>query len=86
MSARSEILVSRIILSAAVAAGAAAGLALLWSAHKARAERGAASKAAGMRDAATCDTDGVPPLFHLAGNEAVVYLRGYMDGQRGKAA
>ncbi|MBB4747726.1 hypothetical protein BJ964_001887 [Actinoplanes lobatus] len=39
-----------------------------------------------MRDAATCDTDGVPPLFHLAGNEAVVYLRGYMDGQRGKAA
>ena len=86
VSRRTSHLVSRTLLRAGVAAGVV-GLALLWSRRRVSTGGPAASRdVRPVADQATGGKPSVPQLYQLAGDEAVVYLRGYMDGRRDEAA
>lgn len=83
MSGRNSRLVSRTL----VGAGVVVGLALLWSWSRTRAAWGGANHDGRQSVEQSIPEDSaVPELYHLAGDEAVVYLRGYMDGRRDEAA
>lgn len=63
--------------------GVIVGLALLWWCRRTRIEGGAFSGDLPQSVEPTVNgNSAVPPLYQVAGDKAIFYLRGYMDGQR----